>query len=78
MNGYLLYPTLTFTCISELFYIVLFNQRFKKPHTYGKKGDVLHMNDKKTETIKRRYNRISGVFDMMDNMIKEDWRKELI
>ncbi|NBJ68838.1 MULTISPECIES: class I SAM-dependent methyltransferase [Clostridia] len=36
------------------------------------------MNDKKTNTIKRRYNRISGVFDMMDNMIKNDWRKELI
>lgn len=34
--------------------------------------------NKQTETIKRRYNRISGVFDLMDHMMKEEWRKELI
>ncbi|PKR76647.1 SAM-dependent methyltransferase [Halalkalibacillus sediminis] len=33
---------------------------------------------KQTEVIKRRYNRISGVFDVMDHMIREEWRKELL
>lgn len=36
------------------------------------------MDQKLTETIKRRYNRISIVFDWMDRMIKEEWRKNLI
>ncbi|MFG6120875.1 class I SAM-dependent methyltransferase [Thalassobacillus sp. B23F22_16] len=36
------------------------------------------MDNKQTTTIKRRYNRISGVFDMMDRMIRETWRKELL
>ncbi len=31
-----------------------------------------------TETIKRRYNRISIVFDWMDRMIREEWRNNLI
>ncbi|SDH86733.1 Methyltransferase domain-containing protein [Alteribacillus persepolensis] len=33
---------------------------------------------KQTETIKRRYNRISSVFDVMDRMIRDKWRKELL
>ncbi|GGC82811.1 SAM-dependent methyltransferase [Thalassobacillus devorans] len=36
------------------------------------------MDNKQTNTIKRRYNRISGVFDLMDRMIREKWRKELL
>ncbi|GGK05016.1 SAM-dependent methyltransferase [Lentibacillus kapialis] len=35
-------------------------------------------NTKQTETIKRRYNRISGIFDLMDRMMREKWRKELL
>ncbi len=31
-----------------------------------------------TETIKQRYNRISGVFDLMDRMIREKWREDLM
>jgi ubiquinone/menaquinone biosynthesis C-methylase UbiE len=34
--------------------------------------------NKQTNTIKRRYNRVSGVFDLMDRMIRENWRKDLI
>lgn len=34
--------------------------------------------NKQTETIKKRYNRISGVFDLMEHIMKEEWRKELI
>ncbi|SEA40622.1 Methyltransferase domain-containing protein [Thalassobacillus cyri] len=36
------------------------------------------MNNKQTETIKRRYNRISSVFDVMDRMIREKWREDLL
>ncbi|WP_173916899.1 class I SAM-dependent methyltransferase [Halobacillus sp. Marseille-Q1614] len=36
------------------------------------------MKEKQTETIKRRYNRIAGVFDIMDHMIREQWRKDLL
>lgn len=35
-------------------------------------------NTKQTETIKRRYNRISSAFDFMDRIIREKWRKELL
>ncbi|AKG03541.1 SAM-dependent methyltransferase [Salimicrobium jeotgali] len=31
-----------------------------------------------TEEIKKRYDRVSGVFDMMDHMIKDKWRKDLL
>lgn len=31
-----------------------------------------------TDKIKQRYDRISGVFDMMDHMIKDKWREELV
>lgn len=34
--------------------------------------------DNHTETIKKRYNRISSVFGMMDRMIRPSWRKDLI
>ncbi|MFB6469431.1 class I SAM-dependent methyltransferase [Cytobacillus sp. Hz8] len=30
------------------------------------------------EKIKRRYNRISGIYELMDRMIKEQWRKDLL
>ena len=30
------------------------------------------------EKIKRRYNRISGIYEVMDKMIKEDWRLNLL
>lgn len=33
-----------------------------------------YINDK----IKKRYNRVSGIYDMMDRMIKEQWRKDLL
>ncbi|CQR47319.1 Demethylmenaquinone methyltransferase [Paraliobacillus sp. PM-2] len=36
------------------------------------------MDQKLTETIKKRYNRVSKVYDSMDVMIKESWRKELL
>lgn len=35
------------------------------------------MNDNQTNTIRKRYNRIAGVFDIMDNMIQETWRKDV-
>ncbi len=30
------------------------------------------------EKIKKRYNRVSGIYDMMDKMMKEDWRMDLL
>ncbi|RCW69794.1 phosphatidylethanolamine N-methyltransferase /phosphatidyl-N-methylethanolamine N-methyltransferase [Saliterribacillus persicus] len=36
------------------------------------------MSTKMTNTIKRRYNRISSIFNLMDNMMPEGWRKELL
>lgn len=36
------------------------------------------MDKKQTETIKQRYNRISGLFDIMERMMPEKSRKELI
>ena len=36
------------------------------------------MSTEKTETIKKRYNRISRIYDMMDRMIKKHWRTELL
>ncbi|MEN1970648.1 class I SAM-dependent methyltransferase [Lentibacillus sp. N15] len=36
------------------------------------------MNNNLTDTIKKRYNRISAIYDVMDKMIKERWRKELL
>ncbi|WP_082235469.1 class I SAM-dependent methyltransferase [Halobacillus massiliensis] len=36
------------------------------------------VNEKQTKTIKKRYNRISGVFDLMDHMIRDEWRKTLL
>ncbi|WP_028783737.1 class I SAM-dependent methyltransferase [Thalassobacillus devorans] len=35
-------------------------------------------NKQHTDTIKQRYNRISSVFDLMDRMIREEWREELL
>ncbi|AUJ23957.1 class I SAM-dependent methyltransferase [Virgibacillus dokdonensis] len=35
------------------------------------------MNDNQTNTIRKRYNRIAGVFGIMDNMIQETWRKDV-
>ncbi|MGG5253450.1 class I SAM-dependent methyltransferase [Neobacillus sp. SM06] len=36
------------------------------------------MNSSINEKIKKRYNRVSGIYDMMDKMMKEDWRKDLL
>ncbi|MGM7682982.1 class I SAM-dependent methyltransferase [Cytobacillus sp. Hm23] len=36
------------------------------------------MDQKLTEKIKKRYNRVSRIFDSMDRMIKESWRKDLL
>lgn len=36
------------------------------------------MDEKSTEKIKKRYNRVSKVYDSMDKMIREDWRKDLL
>ncbi|MCM3363960.1 class I SAM-dependent methyltransferase [Niallia sp. Sow4_A1] len=32
----------------------------------------------KDDVIKKRYNRISGIYDVMDKMIKEEWRFNLL
>lgn len=34
--------------------------------------------NKHTETIKKRYDRISSLFDVMDHMIRDSWRKDLL
>lgn len=34
--------------------------------------------NKHTETIKKRYDRISALFDVMDHMIRDSWRKNLL
>lgn len=39
---------------------------------------IFVMDKKLTEKIKKRYNRISGIYDSMDKMIKESWRKDLL
>lgn len=31
-----------------------------------------------SEEIKRRYNRISGIYEVMDRMIKDKWRRDLL
>ncbi|WP_182200966.1 class I SAM-dependent methyltransferase [Paraliobacillus salinarum] len=36
------------------------------------------MDQKLTETIKKRYDRVSKIYDSMDAMIKESWRKGLL
>jgi len=36
------------------------------------------MDKKLTDTIKKRYNRVSGIYDSMDKMIKESWREDLL
>lgn len=36
------------------------------------------MNQELNEKIKKRYNRVSKIYDSMDRMIKEDWRRELL
>ena len=36
------------------------------------------MNKNLNEVIKKRYNRISGIYELMDRMIKEEWRKNLL
>ncbi|OJF90178.1 class I SAM-dependent methyltransferase [Alkalibacterium sp. 20] len=36
------------------------------------------MTQRSTDKIKNRYNRISGVYDSMDKMIKDSWRKDLL
>ncbi|MCC5890571.1 MAG: class I SAM-dependent methyltransferase [Alkalibacterium sp.] len=35
---------------------------------------MTHSND----TIKKRYNRVSGLYDSMDRMMKDKWRKDLL
>lgn len=34
--------------------------------------------DKKTSTVKKKYNRIASIFDLVDHMILPKWRKELL
>lgn len=36
------------------------------------------MNKNLNEVIKKRYNRISGIYELMDRMVKEEWRKNLL
>ncbi|MFX3624787.1 MAG: class I SAM-dependent methyltransferase [Ectobacillus sp.] len=36
------------------------------------------MDSKRNEAIKRRYNRVSRIYDTMDRMIKEEWRNGLL
>ncbi|MEK5357954.1 class I SAM-dependent methyltransferase [Paenibacillus sp. FSL L8-0709] len=36
------------------------------------------MEDNQTKIIRRRYNRISVIFDLMERMIKKEWRVELL
>jgi len=39
------------------------------------KGGAAKMANK-TEIIKKRYNRVSGIYDLMDKMIKDEWREK--
>ncbi|MEQ6388322.1 methyltransferase domain-containing protein [Bacillaceae bacterium S4-13-58] len=34
--------------------------------------------DKHSDIIRKRYNRVSSIYDMMDRMIKEKWREDLL
>lgn len=36
------------------------------------------MNQELNEKIKKRYNRVSKIYDTMDKMIREDWRRDLL
>ncbi|WP_410511340.1 methyltransferase domain-containing protein [Paenibacillus sp. BR2-3] len=36
------------------------------------------MDEKLSKTIRNRYNRISGIFDVMERMIKKKWRENLL
>jgi ubiquinone/menaquinone biosynthesis C-methylase UbiE len=36
------------------------------------------LNKNLNEVIKKRYNRISGIYELMDRMVKEEWRKNLL
>lgn len=36
------------------------------------------MEDNQTKIIRGRYNRISGIFDLMERMIKKEWRVDLL
>ena len=36
------------------------------------------MKQKINEKIKKRYNRVSKIYDRMDKMIREDWRRDLL
>ncbi|WP_025688804.1 class I SAM-dependent methyltransferase [Paenibacillus zanthoxyli] len=36
------------------------------------------MKTNRSDTIRKRYDRISGIFDLMDRMIKKEWRTELL
>ncbi|WP_239094371.1 class I SAM-dependent methyltransferase [Bacillus sp. B15-48] len=36
------------------------------------------MDENLNEIIKKRYNRISGIYELMDRMIKQEWRKQLL
>ncbi|BCG60927.1 class I SAM-dependent methyltransferase [Paenibacillus sp. URB8-2] len=36
------------------------------------------MNEKRSNTIRKRYDRISGIFDVMERMIKKEWRTDLL
>lgn len=36
------------------------------------------MNEIQNDVIKKRYNRISRIYESMDKMIKEEWRRELL
>lgn len=38
----------------------------------------MDMDNLLNEKIKKRYNRISGIYELMDRMIKEQWRKDLL
>jgi ubiquinone/menaquinone biosynthesis C-methylase UbiE len=39
---------------------------------------VVFLNSGINEIIKKRYNRVSGIYDMMDRMIKVEWRQDLL
>ncbi|MBT2679598.1 methyltransferase domain-containing protein [Bacillus sp. ISL-35] len=39
---------------------------------------MVSLNQELNEKIKKRYNRVSKIYDTMDKMIREDWRRDLL
>lgn len=61
--------------LHRFFIFICENEKISKKTNQKRVVDLdNHINEK----IKKRYNRVSGIYDMMDKMIKEEWRKDLL